>query len=44
MTIETMTQDGRVIAYGYDPEHRESLVKFYDDLVTTGAIVSYRIR
>lgn len=44
MTIETMTANGQVIAYGYDPEHREALVIFYNELVASGEITSYRIR
>jgi hypothetical protein len=42
MLIEVTGKDANTITYGYDPCHRDALVKFYDDAVRNDEIISWR--
>lgn len=42
MLIEVTGKDSKTITYGYDPCHRDGLVRFYDDAVNNNEIVSWR--
>ena len=41
MMVKTKTHDGEYIDYAYDPQHYESVVAFYDELVARGRIATW---
>tara|TARA_R110000803_G_scaffold30493_1_gene68711 strand:+ start:428 stop:565 length:138 start_codon:yes stop_codon:yes gene_type:complete len=43
MQVITTTTTGETITYGYDPEHHDSVLVFYQELKDRGDLVEYRI-
>jgi len=43
MQVITTTKTGETITYGYDPQHHQSVMEFYRELVDRGDLVEYRI-
>ncbi len=43
MQVITTTRTGETITYGYDPQHHQSVMEFYRELVDRGDLVDYRI-
>ena len=43
MQVITQNAAGEIITYGYDPEHHDSVLVFYQELKERGDLVSYRI-
>ena len=41
MTITVRTLKGDRVSYSYDPEHRESVIAFYDELIAKGEIITW---
>jgi hypothetical protein len=43
MNMEIILKDGTTIYPSYDPEHKDSVVKFYKDLYAKGLITGWGI-
>lgn len=43
MKIQTIESNGTVTWYAYDPEHREQVIAYYEELKANGDILNYRV-